>query len=120
MVLDARITAVPAKCQAGDPGTVKAVLAVSADLTRGPAAKTRAGGVAYFVAVMDGDRVVDEQDYGLDVRFPPNIDRVTATGKEITLIFPVTREKSAAAYNIYVGFRLSPEELAYNRQRGPR
>jgi hypothetical protein len=30
--------------------------------------------------------------------------------------FPVTPEKSAAAYTIYVGIRLTPEQLQYNRR----
>jgi hypothetical protein len=31
------------------------------------------------------------------------------------LSFPITRQKSAATYTIYVSFRLTPEQLAYNR-----
>jgi hypothetical protein len=33
------------------------------------------------------------------------------------MLFPVTREKSAAAYQIWVGFQLTPEELDANRVR---
>lgn len=119
-VIDASIKAVPAKCEPGGPGVVKATLSVSADVLRGPAAKTRAGDVIYFVAVTEGERVLDEQDYGLHVTFPPNIDRVTVTGGDIVLNLPVSREKSAAAYQIYVGFRLTPEELEFNRTHAGR
>ena len=31
------------------------------------------------------------------------------------MLFPVTPEKSAAAYKIWVSFQLTPDELAYNR-----
>ena len=42
-----------------------------------------------------------------------------ASGDPIDLVLPVTPKKSAAAYQIYVGFRLTPEQLAYNRHRAP-
>ena len=48
------------------------------------------------------------------------MDRVTVSGQDVTMNFPVTPQKSAAAYKIYVGFRLTPEELAFNRRRGTR
>jgi hypothetical protein len=31
------------------------------------------------------------------------------------LLLPVSQAKSAATYRIFVGFRLSPAELAFNR-----
>ncbi len=120
LALDARITAVPAKCERGEPGKVKATLSVAVEVTRGPAATGRRADVPYFVGVTEGTRVLDEQDYTIGVTFPPNVDRIRATGSDVVLKLPVSREKSAAAYSIYVGFRLSPEELALNRQRGPR
>lgn len=121
LTLDARITAVPAKCERGEPGKVKATLTVAVEVTRGPAATTgRRAEVPYFVAVTEGSRVLDKQDYALGVTFPPNVDRVSVTGNDVILQLPVSKTKSAAAYSIYVGFRLTPEELALNRQRGPR
>jgi hypothetical protein len=120
MIIDARITAVPAQCAPGDPGTIKATMAVQAEVLRGPAATTRAGDVIYFVAVTEGERILDEQNDRLHVVFPPNIDRVNVRGDDLVLTLPVTKQKSAAAYQIYVGFRLTPEELEYNRTRTSR
>ena len=122
LVLDAHLTAVPAACKHAedDPHAVEAMLKVAMSLGRGPAMAGRTVDVPYFVAVTEGDRVLDRQAYALRVEFPPNADRISATGEEITLLFPVTREKSAAAYQIWVSFQLTPEELAYNRgQRTP-
>jgi len=120
LVLDGRITAVPARCERGKPGIVKATLDVSFDITRGPAAHAQRLDVPYFVAVTEGDHVLDEQDYRLAVALPPNVDRTQVSSDDIVLNLPVTRKKSAAAYQVYVGFRLTPDELAINRQRGPR
>jgi hypothetical protein len=120
MVVDGRITAIPADCKRGEKNTVRASLRVTMDLTRGPAATQRTMAGVFFVAAMEGDQVLDEQNYTINVEFPPNVDRVSATSDPIDLDFPVTPTKSAAAYKIYVGFRLTPEELAYTRRRGPR
>ena len=117
LVADARITAVPAKCGPGDPGTVRATVSVVMDVTRGPASTDRRLALPYFVAVMLGDRVLDKQEYTLGIEFPPNIDRAQPTGQEVELVMPVTKERSAAAYRILVGFSLSPEDLEANRQR---
>ena len=64
----------------------------------------------------EAEKILDQQDYPMFVSFPPNVDRVGIESQEITLNFPVSAKKQANAYQIYVGFRLSPEELAYNRQ----
>ena len=36
------------------------------------------------------------------------------------MIVPVNKEKSAAAYDVLIGFQLSFDELSLNRRRGPR
>ncbi len=120
MVLDGKLTDVPAKCGPGEKGKVKATLNVVMQLTRGPAAPDRTAQVTFFVAVTDGDRVLDEQDYPFRAAFPANTDTAPFTSDDIVLELPVNKDKSAAAYRIYVGYRLTPAELAYNRRRGPR
>ena len=118
-VLQAKITAVPATCTWADNATqVRATLQVTFDMTRGPAAIGRQAAVPYFVAVTEGNRVLDEQDYVMAAAFPPNNDHALFSGDKVDLKLPVTAAKSAAAYQIYVGFRLSPDELSSNRQRG--
>ncbi|MDA8248358.1 MAG: hypothetical protein M0Z28_04200 [Rhodospirillales bacterium] len=119
LVLAARIAAVPAKCEDGAPGEVRARLTVLAQLRRGPAAAGDTAQVPYFIAVTEGDQVLSEHDHMLGVKFPPNADQVTATGGEVVLNLPVTKTRTAAAYHLYVGFRLTPAELAYNRQTHP-
>lgn len=120
IVFDARITAVPAQCTRDAKNVVKTALQVRTSLTRGPAATTRQATISYVVTVMDGDRIIDQQDYALQAAFPSNVDRLDVTGDPIELLFPVSAQKQASAYKIYVGLRLSPEELAENRRRGPR
>ncbi len=118
--LEARISAVSAACLVKDPNTVSTKIRVDFTLARGPAAAGRNAQLRYFVAVTDGGRVLDEQDYALRVSFPPNIETVVVKGDEITLLLPVSPQKSAGAYTIYTSFRLTPEQLAVNRARGAR
>ncbi len=119
-VLDGRITAVPAQCKADGKNVVTTTLHLQASLTRGTAATGRDLAVPYIVTVTDGDKIVDQQDYQLVTTFPPNVSTVNLTGQDIELRFPVTAKKNASAYKVYLGFRLTPAELAFNRVRGPR
>ncbi|MCW3476614.1 hypothetical protein OL599_18790 [Rhodovastum sp. RN2-1] len=120
MVLSGRIVAVPGSCKAGERGTVATTIQVSVELTRGPASRGRAAQVPYLVTVMDGDRIIDQKDYVIAANFPPNVDQVRAAGDPIDMLFPSTADKPAAAYTIYVSFRLTPDELQFNRAQGPR
>jgi hypothetical protein len=116
LVLTARISAVPAHCANAPNSKVKATLNVAADIRRGPAAKSGSFTLPYFIALTEGDRVLTERDFVLTATFPPNVDQTRATGEEIDILLPVSKTKTAAAYHIYVGFRLTPSELAYNRK----
>jgi len=110
-----RITEVPAQCVDDKKGTVHATLHVVADIERGPASPATPAPVGYFVALMENDKVLNEQDFALAATFASNVDHTTVKGDDIELLLPVSKTKSAAAYHIFVGFRLSPAELAYNR-----
>jgi len=115
MLVRARITGVPAKCDMAEPGSLRATLHVDADLFRGPVAAAASPPIGYFVAVMKAGTVLQEQDFAFTPTFAPNVDRSSVHGEDIELLLPVGKSKSAAAYRIYVGFRLTPTELAYNR-----
>ena len=115
LVTRARIIKVPAKCETVKTGTILATLHIEADVTRGPASPAATVPIGYFIALMEGNNVLQEQDFSFSATFPPNVDRTSVRGDDIELQLPVSKTKSAAAYQIYVAFRLTPEELAYNR-----
>jgi hypothetical protein len=120
LLVDGRITSVPAQCRYGDNGSVYADLAVRATIARGPTTNLPDISVPIVISVLDGDAVLDQQDFAITASFPSNVDSVPATSNVIRLRLPNTAQKSAAAYKIFVGFRLTPGELALNRARGPR
>lgn len=116
-VLDGRITGVSGSCTRDGDGYVKTTISVTLELARGPANPSRTADVAYFVAVSDGDRILDKQVFRIRADFAANTDRVRLSGDEVELRLRVTPTKTAAAYRISVGFELTPLELEVNRQR---
>ena len=119
-VLAGRITGINGSCKRDGADTVVTTVQVGIELTRGPAAPGRQAELAYFVAVLDGDRILDKQIFPLRAEFPANGDRLRLTGDEVELRLKVRPDKTAAAYRIEVGFQHTPAELELNRQRGQR
>lgn len=116
-VLDGRITGISGKCERDGPRIVLATLTIGIDLTRGPAAPSRTADVAYFVAVSDGDQILDKQVYTVRGQFPENTDRLRLNSEQIELRLPVSPQRSAASYRIMTGFQLTPAELQANQSR---
>ncbi|MDT7953076.1 MAG: hypothetical protein RQ966_16355 [Acetobacteraceae bacterium] len=115
--LQGRITSINGSCTQDGSRAVVATVSVGMELTRGPAAVGRAADVAFFVAVSQGDRVLDKQVYTLRVVFPENTDRLRLTGDSVDLRLPVSPTMKADTYQVTAGFQLTPEELAENRKR---
>jgi hypothetical protein len=119
LILQARVTAVNGKCSAGDDKAVlPATVQVSISVQRGPAMQGREADIPVFLAVTEGETVLDKKDLPVHIAFPPNVDRLVATSRDIDLSLPVSPEKSGASYGIIAGFQLSPDELAANRRAG--
>ena len=119
-VLEARLTGVEGACRAGRNNAVVTTLKVQAELRRGPAAQGRRLQVPYFVAVLDGDRIVDRQDFALDASFPANVDTMRLAGDELELRFPGAAERGAARFRVLVSLQLTEQELAFNRRAAAR
>lgn len=87
------------------PQTVDATLALRLRFQRGPAAPTRQANIPYFVAVARGEDILAKQVRIVRVDFPPNVDAVTVTTDPLLLTLPVGPDRSAAAYQVWVGFQ---------------
>ena len=119
-VLDARITGLSGKCERNGTDAVLTTVSVGIELTRGPAAASRTAELAYFVAVSEGERILDKRVFNLRAEFPSNTDRLRLSGDDVELRLPVSATKTAAAYRVSVGFQLTPAEIEVNRRRGRR
>ncbi len=112
LVLRGRIVGMRGSCSEGDRKNQLAVtLNVLVQLTRGPAMPGRATDVPIFVAVTDGEKVLDKYVYRMHAVFPSNVDRVTVTPGDTSIVLPVTTTRSGAAYTIVTGFQLPPNQL---------
>lgn len=118
LMLSGRMMTIQGKCRQGDTkNTVDATLTVGVELTRGPAMPGNRVNVPVYVAVTEGDRILDKHVYTLEATFPSNVDRLVVTTPEVFMVLPVTPAKSAAAYSILAGFQLTPDELAASRRQ---
>ena len=119
MVLQGTIVDVSGICKDGDQkNTVEADTSVTFRFVRGPAMPGRTITVPYLLTVAMGDQIHDQAAFGMQVTFPSNVDTVTLTSDPVRMVFPVTKTTNAASYTVWAAFRLTPEELEYNRQRG--
>lgn len=84
--------------------------------SRGPADDDRTARFEYFVAVATavGRRIIAREEFGLSVPFEGNRTRVVAI-EELSPRIPINANETGAEYRLYVGFKLTPEELDYNR-----
>jgi hypothetical protein len=117
LVLSGRIAAIRAKCQQGDNvGQLSADVSVEIQFNRGPAMQGREAVVPFFVAVTEGDRILDKHLYQVRVVFQTNTDQMLWGSDPIHMVFPVSATKSGAAYTILASFQLTPEELEATRR----
>jgi hypothetical protein len=116
LMVAGRMQGIQGKCEPGDTkNTVQATVTVGAELTRGPAMPGNSVNVPVYVAVTEGDRILDKHVYTLNATFPSNVDRITVITPQVFMVLPVSVTKSAAAYSILAGFQLTPDELATSR-----
>ena len=92
-----------------------ATISIGLELTRGPASANRTAHAAYYIAVADGDKILDKTVYPIHAEFPPNTEHLRLAGDEIDLRLPTEGKTTAANYRVIVGFQLTPAELDLNR-----
>ena len=76
--------------------------------------------VTYLVAVVDRSaQILTERDFVIDLDFPSNQRRLEVT-EEHTMFIPIAKGRASDDYGVIFGFRLTQEELEYNRAHAPR
>ncbi len=99
----------------GEPITVKA--RVLFEFGRGPQATSRAASYRYWVAVTDRNHaVLGKQTFVLPVEFPAGEDRVYVTQDIDRIVIPrKDTNVSGSNFEVLIGFEVTPQMAAFNR-----
>lgn len=119
VVLQGQVIAIKGQCSPGDhKDRLAASVAIAFSFTRGPAMRGNTLSVPAFVAVTEGDRILDKKVYRVAAHFPPNLDTINYESAPVDLSLPITATKTGSAYTILAGFQLTRSQLATNRAQG--
>jgi CDGSH-type Zn-finger protein len=99
-----------------DDDVLEALVRVNLVALRGPADDDRGVQLVYFVAVGDRDqKIIVREEFPVELKFEGNLTRIGVT-EEVEPRIPLLAEETGADYQIFVGLRLTPDELEYNRE----
>ncbi|MFZ1991779.1 MAG: hypothetical protein WAW96_18640 [Alphaproteobacteria bacterium] len=94
--------------------TVNADLSVNLSVERGPALSDTQITVPYFVAITRGKKyVLAREEFSQTLNLAAGT-RV-ASQEEVPLSIPLAKNLSGDSYEVVVGIKLTPDQLAYNR-----
>jgi hypothetical protein len=112
------IEGVHATCAYKGDEPIKVVADIGFALGKGPTADGAHKVYRYWVAVTDRNRdVIAKQYFDLPVGFPAGADRVIANERLDQIVIPRADSKvSGDNFEILVGFDVTPEQAAFNRQ----
>ena len=92
-------------------------LQIAVNGVRGPADRSRVADFSYFVALVDPDRnILVQEPFQVHFDFKDNRTQL-ATREEISPHLPLSDVKQASNYQIWIGFQMTADELAYNRSQ---
>jgi hypothetical protein len=111
------IQGISAGCEYKDKDPIHVAMEVLFELGRGPQAKGRQKTYRYWIAVTDRNReVLAKETFELPVTFGENEDRVYMREKINDILIPrAEMTTSGANFEVLVGFDVTPEMAAFNR-----
>lgn len=103
-------------CEVDEKG-VDMELQVAMEAARGPANAKGEAQFAYFVAILDYDKtVLTRTKFPMIAKFQRQETKLDFT-EGVTVTIPMKEGAAPKDYIVYLGFEMTPEELAYNRKR---
>lgn len=114
VVFEASIGDLALTCEYEDD-VVEAAMTIGISAVPGPANLDQTARLDYFVAIATRDqKILAREAFDLDIVFPGKLKGVVAV-EEIAQRIPLRPGQSGADYVVYVGFKLTREELRYNQ-----
>ena len=108
-ILDARVTGVAGSCATAGKSRARLVFRIGFAASTGPAATAPTATMQYFIALTQGDRIIDKKLYPVTFDFPNGAPEAVATTTPITIILP--NAPRSARQQVLVGFQLTPAEM---------
>lgn len=111
------IQGISAGCQYKDDEPIKVQMEVLFALGRGPQAEGQSKNYRYWIAVTKrGDAVIAKEYFDLPITFEEGQDRIYATEQIAQITIPrATMTTSGGNFEVLVGFDVTPEMAAFNR-----
>jgi hypothetical protein len=111
------IQGISAGCQYKDDEPIKVTMEILFELGKGPQAEGSSKNYRYWVAVTKrGDSVLAKEYFDLPITFAAGQDRVYATETINQITIPrATMTTSGANFEVLVGFDVTPQMAAFNR-----
>jgi hypothetical protein len=111
------IQGVSAQCEYKSDDPIKVKMNILFELGRGPQAEGSSKTYHYWIAVTDRDReVLAKQTFDLPVQFAAGQDRLYKTEEVQQIVIPRAKATvSGANFEVLVGFEVTPEMAAFNR-----
>jgi len=114
VAFEAAVGKIGGNCSHGD-GSIDVQLTVEFIASRGPADKTRKAPFNYFVAIVDRDEnILAREQFDTGIGFPGNQTRNAIT-EDLEENIPIQKGQQGNQFRVFIGFVLTPEEVAYNR-----
>ncbi|MDO8380851.1 Tat pathway signal sequence domain protein [Phenylobacterium sp.] len=111
------IQGISAGCQYKESDPIQVQMEVLFELGRGPQAQGSSKTYRYWVAVTKrNEAVIAKQYFDLPVTFAPGQDRVYVTEKMAQIVIPRAKDTTSGAnFEVLVGFDVTPQMAAFNR-----
>ena len=99
-------------------GTMIVDVTVRFDAARGPANRDRKARFDYFIRILDPNRkILKGEDLGIVIDFPGNKTRLQFRSQPLVFELPITSKWPRSYYRIFAGFKLTRDELDFNRKK---
>lgn len=98
-------------------GSIHTQIAPVIRATRGAANHDRSAQLTYFVAMVDQNKkILQKNTFPLKLAFPGNLTQNEVRDDPISLTIVTDGSTDGSDFEIYVGFQLTREEMAYNER----
>lgn len=99
-------------------GTMEVDVTIRFDVQRGPANRDRKARLDYFIRILDPKKnILKGENLSVVINFPGNKTRLQFRNTPLTFELPITSQWPNSYYRIFVGFKLTRDELDFNRRK---